>query len=458
MNNRFIRILYFLFTALIIIAPAIYCRYPLVFSDSGTYLSSSFSLTPPVDRPIGYGLFIWTIRLITFQNSLWYVVFFQGLLSSYLIYKVLSILFPDSGGKNYYRHFVIVMCLMLLSSLGWYASQLMPDIFCSVLILTIFIFMQNEVKGIKLFFFALLLFCFNITHFSHLLIFLIIIFILLAYGIVKYQKNITRDFLKRIMYLILIWILSVQGIMLCNYYRGNYGYVLNPSSNVYFTGKLCETGILKEYLDDNCSKINLPLCAYKDSLPKSENDFVWDSKSPFTKLNSWTEGNKEYAPIVKGVLTSPKYLSLFAWESIKGMIIQFFQIDNGSGLHPYGKKWNIYNIIKNGLDTEQFNEYINDEQNSGELNFGLFNKFNYLVLGASALILFFSINENLIGKNVRVFVNMVIIGVVVNAFVTGSLSCPDSRYQARVTWLLVFAALCCLIEVLPRIIKTTFKI
>lgn len=51
-------LLYLVGTAFLIIALAFFNRYPLVYSDTGTYIRSAFTLHPPVDRPIGYSLII----------------------------------------------------------------------------------------------------------------------------------------------------------------------------------------------------------------------------------------------------------------------------------------------------------------------------------------------------------------------------------------------------------------
>jgi hypothetical protein len=450
MKNNFIRIIYFLITALVIIAPAIYCRYPLVFNDTGTYLDSSFSICPPGDRPIGYGLFIGFIRIVTMQVSMWYVVLLQGVIGSYFIYKVLQALFPTLSIKRVFSlHFSVVVFLAIFSSIGWFTSQIMPDIFTSFLILGIFLIMQPNVSAWNMVLYSALVFLFNISHFSNLFIYLGTLLAMFFYVIIKCRKTIPKMFYKRMAHLFAIWVIAIQFLMLFNNYRGHYGYVLNPSSNVFLTGKFCETGILKEYLDDNCSKINTTLCQYKDSLPSDEDAFVWHSNLPFSKL-SWKERSNAYKPIVNGILTSPKYCSLFVWQCIKGSIVQFFQVDIGSGLGPYNSDTYIYTIVKKALNTGEFNDYVNDEQNTSTLDFTLFNKFNYLILSLSVIILFLSIFHNLIDKNLRKFINIVIVGVVANAIVTGSLSLPDSRYQARITWLIVFAAFCCLAEIMRK--------
>ena len=47
----------------VLIIPALKNGYPILFSDSGTYLSSGHSGYVPVDRPILYGIFVRHISL-----------------------------------------------------------------------------------------------------------------------------------------------------------------------------------------------------------------------------------------------------------------------------------------------------------------------------------------------------------------------------------------------------------
>jgi hypothetical protein len=67
-----------------------YNRFPLTYSDTGTYIIHGFETKIPVDRPIYYCLFI---RHISMAASLWFVILTQGIFLSYLLYR-----FMDSPG------------------------------------------------------------------------------------------------------------------------------------------------------------------------------------------------------------------------------------------------------------------------------------------------------------------------------------------------------------------------
>ena len=65
----------------------LYNGYPLVYSDTGVYIASGLKEFVPVDRPIGYGLFI---KLFSFNYSLWLVVAFQNLITAFVLYELLK--------------------------------------------------------------------------------------------------------------------------------------------------------------------------------------------------------------------------------------------------------------------------------------------------------------------------------------------------------------------------------
>ena len=50
--------LHILAGTLVLMWPAFVNGYPLIYSDTSTFIHSAFELQPPMDRPITYGLFI----------------------------------------------------------------------------------------------------------------------------------------------------------------------------------------------------------------------------------------------------------------------------------------------------------------------------------------------------------------------------------------------------------------
>ncbi len=76
-----------LVSVILLIVPALINGYPLLYSDSATYIESGMGLFVPIDRPIFYGLFI---RIASMSYSLWFVVILQSLVIVALINRLLS--------------------------------------------------------------------------------------------------------------------------------------------------------------------------------------------------------------------------------------------------------------------------------------------------------------------------------------------------------------------------------
>src|SRR5438105_15945017 len=58
-------VLYYSVGTLILLAPALYDHFPLIYADLGTYIRSGFMTETPVDRPITYGILL---RLFSFNG------------------------------------------------------------------------------------------------------------------------------------------------------------------------------------------------------------------------------------------------------------------------------------------------------------------------------------------------------------------------------------------------------
>jgi len=90
-----------------------YNGYPVILSDSGTYINSGFELTVSWDRPIAYSLFI---VLSSFKISLWLTIFFQCLITAFIIDEFLKLVLSFN-----YKHFhtpLIIFILVFITGLS----------------------------------------------------------------------------------------------------------------------------------------------------------------------------------------------------------------------------------------------------------------------------------------------------------------------------------------------------
>ena len=117
--------------AVLLLWPAFWNVYPLVFSDTGTYLTQAIHRYLGWDRPVFYSLFLYPLHL---QQTLWPPIIAQAVLAAWLLDLLRRVLLPDSS-----PWIVVLLAAVLaaLTALPFVASQLMPDVFTSLLVIAI---------------------------------------------------------------------------------------------------------------------------------------------------------------------------------------------------------------------------------------------------------------------------------------------------------------------------------
>jgi hypothetical protein len=117
--------------AALLLWPALWNRYPIVFADTGTYLSQALAHYAGWDRPVFYSLFMLPLHLTL---TVWPVVVAQALLAAWVLWLVCLVLVPDISGVAF------VGFVFLLSGgtwLPWLVCELMPDLFTPLLVLVL---------------------------------------------------------------------------------------------------------------------------------------------------------------------------------------------------------------------------------------------------------------------------------------------------------------------------------
>lgn len=417
-------------TAFVVVLPAIYNGFPLLYSDSGNYIDHAFSLIPSVDRPIGYSYFI---RSVTWLASIWPIAFFQGLIGSWLIFLLLRVFLP---AKILVRTFLIASIILgCFSSLGWYASFVTPDIFTSYIPLVIFLLLFAELKLFtRIFLYFLLAFIISM-HFSHLAITLGILAIAFLF---KWKGKWNVQY-PRLAGILVSCILGHQVVCISNLSHHN-DYTFSRSTYVFLMGRLSETGILNDYLKDNCNELNSNLCDYIDRLPSQAASFVWDHPSPFNiNGTDWIKSNREYEKVVKDIVTTPKYWPSLIYKSMTATVRQLTRISIGSGIYAYDEVSSPYLALKIRKPNE-LNEYLHSRQNYKLLKMDMVNIIDgFLLLMSVILILIWSGTDNA-AKEIKMLIGIVLIAYILNALVTGALANVYDRLQARMTWLIILSA------------------
>lgn len=66
-----------------------------------------------------------------------------------------------------------------------------------------------------------------------------------------------------------------------------------PGGQTFIFGRLVQDGIVARFLAEHCPSTAYRLCAHKDALPESADDWIWGAASPFMDIGGWDEGADE---------------------------------------------------------------------------------------------------------------------------------------------------------------------
>lgn len=418
---------------------AFYNGYPIVYSDTSTYIVSGFTFMPPVDRPITYGLFI---RLTSLNGlSLWTVAFFQCLIIAFLIWLTIR---DFTELKKPYLYFLFVMlALSTLTVMPFVSGQIITDIFASTGVFCILHLALNpQLTRLNTIILFIIFFLANAMHMSH-----IAIYLLLILSVILINKFIFRNsLLIKNKNIGILFVLTVLGIFLM-------GSSLAKSKHVFFMGRMAENGILIQFLNENCENKEYKLCDCIDSIPTNTTAFLWDEKSPVnTKYNKWSDAQDEFGKIIRLTLIKPKYLTRHIYESVKNTCKQLIAFDAGDGNGPFVGETLLYKRIKEYIPSESI-KYSHSKQNRGLLISDKLKRLNTmyrLIIIVSSLILILVLVTEKYRSQISMYNKFTIyfffIAILINALVNASLVIVTDRFGAKLIWMIPFLVLLTLPE------------
>jgi hypothetical protein len=433
-NKPFVNLMLILFGAIILLFFAFNNNYPLVYPDSGTYIYSGFEMKIPIDRPIFYGLFL---RHMSLATSLWYVVFAQSVILTYLLYIVFRVNFNKTMFRVYF--IVSIFILTFTTGISFNVSMLTADIFTSLLFLSFYLILfpsnlSRRENWFVHFIFILSLF----THNSHIGILFVTLICITVLQVLRKELDLQFPFsIKRVLYTACAFIFAVLMIPCINYVIGK-KFVISESSHIFIMHKLNDEEVLEPYLNENCEKYNYSICQFKDKLPW---DLLWDPRSPITKDGDWNRFKEEDNRIILDILTTYKYSKKIFLKRIQQTFRQLFNFDTGDA--PADDMINPpLNEINHRFNDEK-KEFLSSQQVNKKLNFNILNYIQSIFIFLSILIfaLILLLKINWLDIKIKAAILILLIYEFSNALVCSTLAIVLDRFQSRVIWLLPLFAL-----------------
>lgn len=434
----------FIILALTLCIPAFYNGFPLLFSDSIGYVSSGFSDYIGNTRLWLYGGFI---RHISLWETLWLVIFAQGLIVTGTVYLMFKYFF-----RKKFTEISFVVYLFLVSAttaLSYHVSMIMPDIFTPIVILSFCILLLATEVSKKDYIITIFLFLLSSgMHNSHTLLNLIMISVIVFGSLIKkwrptYQRQgIT---FRKIVAMIALVFASYLTTCTIQYSRGS-DFAGTRGGGIFLFARLCDFGLAQSYLREHCEELDNDICNHIDGLGLGRH-FLWSWDSYLNKVDHWNWSEEKiafYNDLCWRILTKPKYLKKYVVRCVEATFMQliYFDYNNQADLHVV-KGSGFLETLK--LHFPDYNlAFIDSRQivglySSEEIN--LANSIQKIVLYLSALIvLLFLFFDNKYSEKQKAIVWVLLLGILANAFIVGAASGVYDRYQGRVAWLITLPA------------------
>ena len=413
--------------ACMLLSIALYNGYPTIFSDTASYLTTGkFFVTFAPYRAPGYAIFT---KLTGLGISARFIILTQAVMVVYVLRETCDCLIDDDRKFADFYFLASACALAALTSLPWFVSLIMPDVFAGVLFLTAFLLaFADELRPARRIVLAAI---FTISIAAHNSLFPIAALFVAAVFVLRHFNRSPRGFSSTrsvLIWLLVPMVVAGLGIATLNRQTG-LGFRLSPAKNSFLMARLFGDGLAADFLRENCPQRQFVSCRYLSHLPGTEEGFLFQHP-----LYREIESNEnEMAEIVRGTILA--YPVRFATSSIKEIMLQFISLRTGDEIRNYGaREWNSRVILQ--VFPGDWQAFSNDKQNRDRLirPAEACAKIDTTVFWISiAACLYFAGTGRF--SRINLFFYSAIAYLLINASICATFAGVFDRYQSRVAWI-----------------------
>ena len=425
--------------AFLMIWPALYNRYPLLYPDSMSYLEDGRLVAQAVflhkfSADYGGRSFIYCLGILPFHWNVnpWPVVALNALLTAYVLWLVVRSIFPRLTGT---RYLALILPLSLFTGLGWFVSLIMPDILGPVLYLSMYllVFARESLSRAERLTLVLIAWWAVASHITHLM--LAAGFCVLLLPLLAFRRSMRRWSGGIAEVAIIVLIAAAAHLALHSYLYGEPS--LTGKRPPFLMARVIVDGPGRSYLQQNCRDTNLVICNYLPDIPNDVSAILWNLDGIWQRASPPTRERlrQEEVPFVLATLRTYPREELFI--SAANFWHQLMSFDLGD----YGpNRWvlDVFEKVLPGarsryLATRQAQDALPDEFSTSAQNWAVM--ISLLLIGILTPFIWRHRKPRVVGLTA-----VIVFMVIVNAFVTGVLSTVEDRYQSRVIWLVPLLA------------------
>jgi hypothetical protein len=427
-------------SVLLLLVPAFFNRFPLLFPDTDDYLKVSYGHFWTLDRSGFYGLLFKPLLIPTSGLAgIWLAVIGQVAIVAVLLIVVARQAAPNATPLKILG---VIAATCLVTSLPWHAAQLIPDAFTGVLILTAWAAASrnSETAGTPLLWLATAFLA--LMHYTHLGLVFVAIAVAIMFAAVSGAG--AKELWRRGIFAVIAVAAVVAGHVTANglfLHR----WTISPTGSWFLFARLNEDGLVPLWLDDHCGR-DAPgeLCQIRASLPRDSQVLLWSGASPLNRHVHKSIGKPEFwhwmdmlGQASSGAIEEHPLMFLSA--GTRNAAKQFVHFNALDDLCP--QTCASPTIIKNRPDVAP---WLN---NSRQLRDTMPKAAIRALTGTAetlALILLVPMFVSALRRRDQVaqsLIATVTACIVANAFLGAALSAVNDRYQSRVVWLAAFTVL-----------------
>ncbi len=419
--------------ALILSWPALYNGFPLIYTDTGTYIESAFTLRLPPDRPLGYSLFI---RGTGGCRSLWATVFAQSFLLSFLLRRLFWRVAPRRGDGAF-----LAACALLaaMTGLPWIMGTVFADAITAPCLLSLLLLLLPGGGAAEAAACAAVVVASSAVHFSHLSI-CVLVFGCLAVCTAVWRR--ARGPLRGIRFALPAATLAASCLFApaLNALLG-WGFHFSRAGNILLMMHIWDNGILKRFLDEHCADGRYDFCRFKDEVKGGGGFFVWDPRSPLYKTGGWEAPHEEYRRIVADSMVALP--GMWIGKTAGAFATQLLMFDACDAVGPRTPRTWAYQVLERRFPGD-FKAFLASRQQRDALPLRVFliAQYGAVVASLGVLAAVLILRREAACGPFRIVLCFAAAAIATNAAVCASISTLSHRYGARVIW---FVPLCALL-------------
>lgn len=425
--------------AFLMMWPALYNRYPLLYPDSMAYLENG----PLVARALFLQIFsddygqrslIYCLGILPLHLNVtaWPIVALNALLTAYVIWLTMHSVLPK---KTAIRYLALVLLLSIFTGLSWSVSWIMPDILGPALYLSIYIlvFAPQRLSRTERVIVVLIAWWSMASHITHLLLAAGICVFLVLFLLLRHPRA-PRQWRSVVEVAMIITTVAAVHISLHWYLYGKPS--LRGKGPPFLLARVIADGPGRWYLEQRCGGAHFEVCTHVHDLSDDVDDFLWGDDGIW--LNSSEEQRErlqdEEMAIVAGTLRE------YPRQELMISADHFWEQLHTFGLSDYDPNPWVLEVADTVMPVTR-SRYIQTRQAQETLHEKIFAFVQDWTVIASLVVIGIRLTGGRHRSRRAVGLTAIIAIVVIgNAAVTGVLSKVDDRYQARVIWLVPLLA------------------